>query len=103
VRDTVAGVRYAYLDGVSKTTIGGKYYDNTLHNSARPLWLGNLNTSGDGAGKYPFNGLIDELRISRVARSADWVKATHDTVAADGFSICSPAYENRSGMIMIVR
>ena len=101
VRDTVAGERYAYLDGVSKTT-GGTYHGNTLHNSVRPLWLGNLNTSGDGAGKFPFNGLIDELRISRVARSADWVKATHDTVAADGFSSCSPAYENRNGMIMIV-
>ena len=102
VRDTVAGVRYAYLDGVSKAT-GGAYYGNILHNSARPLWLGNLNTNGDGAGNSPFNGLIDELRISRVARSADWVKATHDTVAADGFSTCSTARENRSGMIMIVR
>ena len=103
VRDTDAEARYCYLDGVSKAP-GGAYYGNTLHNSGRPLWLGNYCTSADntGSGASPFSGLIDELRISRVARSADWVKATHDTVAADGFSSCSPAFENRNGMIMIV-
>ena len=103
VRDTSAGARYGYLNGISKTT-GGTYYGHTLPNSTRPLWLGNNPKNGDnsGSGALPFDGLIDEVRISRVARSADWVKATHDTVAADGFSTCSPAHENRNGMIIFV-
>ena len=36
-----------------------------------------------------FPGRIDEVRISRVARSADWVKASHDTVADTAFATCS--------------
>ena len=102
VRDTVSGKRYGYLDGESKA-IGGTYYDNTLHDSNRPLWLGNLNTAGDGAGAWPFNGLIDEVRISRVARSADWIKATHDTVADDGFAILSAARENSDATLIAIR
>ena len=102
VRDTDAGKMHCYLDGVSKTP-GGTYYGNTLHNSVRPLWLGNLNTSGDGAGAWPFNGLIDELRISRVARSADWIKATHDTIAAAGFATVSAARENTDATVVVFR
>ena len=102
VRDTVSGKRYGYLDGESKA-IGGTYYDNTLHDSNRPLWLGNLNTAGDGAGAWPFNGLIDEVRISRVARSADWIQATHDTVAAAGFATVSAARENSDATVIAIR
>ena len=102
VRDTVAGSISCYLDGASKTP-DGTYYANTLHNSNRPLWLGNLNTAGDGAGAWPFNGLIDEVRISRVARSADWIKATHDTVADDGFAILSAARENSDATLIAIR
>ncbi len=102
VRDTVAGARYGYIDGVSKET-GATYYANTLHGSNRPLWLGNLNTNGDGAGAYPFNGLIDEVRISKVARSADWIQATHDTVAAAGFANVSAARENSDATMVIFR
>ena len=32
----------------------------------------------------PFHGVIDEVRISDVARSDAWVKATHDTIAENG-------------------
>ena len=104
VRDTAAEARYCYLDGVSKSP-GGAYYGNTLHNSVRPLWLGNYCKSADnsGSGVAPFNGLIDELRISRVARSADWIQATHDTVAADGFATVSAARENSDATLISIR
>ena len=36
-----------------------------------------------------FPGRIDEVRISNVARSADWVRASHDTVADADFATCS--------------
>ena len=46
------------------------------------LHLGNFQ-AGDTRN---FPGKIDELRISKVARSAAWVKATHDTVANASFA-----------------
>ena len=41
---------------------------------------------GSGINGYPFPGQMDEVRISRVARSADWIKATSDCVADDDFA-----------------
>lgn len=51
-----------------------------------------------------FNGLIDELRISRVARSEAWLKASHDTVAVRGFATYGMATKVRgNGMQVYVR
>ena len=47
------------------------------------LTLGNLNPGGKD---NSFNGSIDEVRISKCVRSADWIKATHDTVANANFA-----------------
>ena len=57
-----------------------------MPNSAEPLVLGNL-----GANKKDnsFNGSIDEVRISKTVRSKEWVKATYETIANDGFAVCS--------------
>ena len=46
------------------------------------LHIGNLH-SGNAAN---FPGVIDEVRISKCVRSADWIKASHDTVAKAGFA-----------------
>ena len=46
------------------------------------LYLGNF---GPGDTRN-FPGKIDELRISKVVRSADWIKATHDTVMNANFA-----------------
>ena len=72
VSGTQAG--YGYINGTTKRT--GNVQKGVIHASAEPLWLGNFN--GGSAG---FEGQIDELRISRVARSQVWLKASHDTVA----------------------
>ncbi len=47
---------------------------------------------GSGANGYPFPGQIDEVRISRVARSKAWLKATHDTVANADFVTYTKAF-----------
>jgi hypothetical protein len=47
------------------------------------LYVGNQNLSNNRV----FPGKIDEVRISNVARSDDWIVATHDTVASDGFAV----------------
>ena len=82
VRDIAARKSFSYLDGTAIPN-GGKDLDASTEmvavcNSSSPLYLGNATGNGPQAA---FPGQIDELRISNVARSADWVKATHDCVA----------------------
>ena len=48
---------------------------------AADLHLGNFHV-GDSRN---FPGKVDELRISKVVRSADWIKASHDTVSDAAF------------------
>ena len=51
-----------------------------------------------------FNGSVDELRISNVARSDAWVKATYDTIKNnDTFATYSSAMENVRATILILR
>ena len=59
-------------------------YANTMPNCASDLYLGNLDASATPS----FKGRIDEVRISKTVRSADWILATHDTIANVGFSVC---------------
>ena len=49
------------------------------------LSLGNFNPTD----VRNFPGRIDEVRISRVARSAAWIKATHDTIVDSAFAAYS--------------
>ena len=53
--------------------------DPLITNTDGIFWLGNSH-SWDGAA---FPGKLDEVRISKVARSDDWIKATYDTIAGD--------------------
>ena len=50
---------------------------------------------------YP--GVVDELRISKVARSADWIKATYDTAASASFAAYGAVRSNSKGLCIIVR
>ena len=72
-----------YLDGTSIFN-NASYWKlpNGVYAGSAPLCIG----AGWTAGAAPFPGQIDELRISKAARSADWIKATHDTVANDAFA-----------------
>ncbi|MBO4708208.1 MAG: DUF2341 domain-containing protein, partial [Kiritimatiellae bacterium] len=72
-----------YLNGACPTT-ARFVYANTMPNCASDLYLGNL----DAAATPSFKGRIDEVRISKTVRSADWILATHDTIANVGFSVC---------------
>ena len=72
-----------YLNGTCSGA-GTVRYANTMPNCASDLYLGNL----DAAATPSFKGRIDEVRISKVVRSADWIRATHDTIADLGFAVC---------------
>ena len=81
-----------YFDGILK---GSRSVDenSVMLPIVRDLRLGNLGSS------QAFPGTFDEMRISSVARSADWLKATHDTILAD--AAYSSATENVRGTILI--
>ncbi len=82
VRNTAANTGCGYVDGVMVN--GGASGSNPVFASTSALHLGNAQGNG-----CTFNGLIDELRISRVARSADWIQASHDAVAKSDFTAYS--------------
>jgi hypothetical protein len=62
-----------YRDGpqeTSKATFGG-----TLHNSTTAFNIGARNN-----GTQPFDGTVDEARVSNVVRSAAWISAQHKSM-----------------------
>ena len=75
----------AFQNGMSKKTQSIVDEDQTIWAGGGNLLIGNTSPSQTQA----FPGTLDEVRISRVARSAAWVKATYDTVVNENFA----AYE----------
>ena len=91
VYDSAAGRVKAYLNGTGKTD--AKFAKGVVRAGAGKLVLGNQALASD----YAFPGKIDEVRISNVARSADWIKATHDTVMNPGFATYSTSAGKLAG------
>ena len=91
VYDSAAGRVMAYLNGMNKTN--ARFAKGVVRAGAGKLVLGNQALASD----YAFPGKIDEVRISNVARSADWIKATHDTVMNPGFATYSTSAGKLAG------
>ena len=90
--DRNATVHVNYLNGVNvgvrqdaSATTGFPLLADTA-----PLCLGNYTVPFYMNGTKPtvFNGALDELRISNIARPTAWVKATYDTVHNADFTYC---------------
>ena len=71
-----------YLNGAASGNPTDVDSAATQYAGASALALGGGYQSGGGE----FNGSIDEVRISKVARSAAWIKATYDTIVSSGFA-----------------
>ena len=71
-----------YLDGTNLLSVTQTGTAGSLYNGGYSVVLGNDKTTSASC----FPGNIDEVRISSVARSAEWVQATRDTIADDGFA-----------------
>ncbi len=99
VRDVSAGCGYGYVNGALKRT-QEQVATGALYSGDAPLLLGNRATFN---ASNCYNGLVDEVRISRVARSAAWVKAAHDTVADNAFARYSAARTNNDTFVIVVR
>ena len=97
VRNTTSNKTYGYVDGTVFN--GNTTGTDPLFNSTSPLYLGN----SQGGGGNPFNGLVDELRISRVARTAAWLKASRETVAMSNFASCGSAKTNARCLLILFR
>ncbi|MBQ6137066.1 MAG: DUF2341 domain-containing protein, partial [Kiritimatiellae bacterium] len=81
-----AGTIKGYMNG-AKVGSDKTVSFSTVNASDGYLHLGNFNRDGAwNADTRNFPGKIDEVRISNVARSADWMQATYDTVQKEGFA-----------------
>ena len=78
----IAANTWHYVQGVFNgsslsTYVDGAQYENfsttTAPTSTTPLYIG----VGEGGTSYYFNGIIDEARVSNVAKSTDWLKAEY--------------------------
>jgi hypothetical protein len=82
-----------YIDGVGKSSSGLI----TLSNNTRPWTFGrSAFDHSSGSGRSPYNGLMDEVRISNSARTSNWINASYKS-GNDNFSIYGgeEAYSNK--------
>jgi hypothetical protein len=67
--------QYFYLDGQLVDTVIELKSDSLARNTGDDVTIGKFLTYSNIDASYcPFSGKIDEVRISNVARSADWIK-----------------------------
>jgi len=64
-----------YINGVKDTNELSKT-DNIV-TTPNEFWIGHGDNAVGETWSYPWNGSIDEVRISNIARSTDWIKAQH--------------------------
>ena len=101
----------SYLNGAPLTLAAecmvAASWKGTVGEKATGLNLGNYRYDGAAANSQEgdaFRGLIDEVRISDVMRSPEWVQATHDTIRpGSGFSAMSRVKMNTNPIRVILR
>ena len=98
VRDVAAMKAFGYVNG-NQTGEPALNSSDRIYAGSAKLYLGNQTSGRPEA----FNGLADEVRISRVARSAAWVKAAHDTVADASFARYSAVRANNDTFFIVFR
>jgi len=67
--DTTAGSRKIFLNGTSDAS--NTTSSEAITTTTAPLWIGKRYDNG-------FNGKIDEVRISNIARSSDWIATEYN-------------------------
>ncbi len=71
-------VAATYANGTNQIYVNGKLEGSRYHRAAMSITT-NINlTVGGLRSSYQFAGDIDEVRVSRVARSADWMKLQYE-------------------------
>jgi hypothetical protein len=75
-------VAATYSNGTSQVYVNGQLEGCNYHKAAMSLMNDIGMTIGGLRGSFQFTGDIDEVRISRVARSADWMKLQYENQKA---------------------
>ena len=68
-----SGINYLYIDGIQQSETGTQ----TLLNSDYPFCIGAWRTD-EASGN--FNGIIDEVRISDIGRSPEWIQTMYNSM-----------------------
>jgi hypothetical protein len=90
--------KYLYVNGLLK---GSNTFAGTLSTSSLPLWFGAQNWPSYN---YWFNGILDEARISPVARSANWVWAEWMSSASNAvFASYGPVLANSAPPLQVTQ
>ncbi len=71
-------VAATYSNGTSQIFVNGRLEGSNYHKAAMSLMNDIGMTLGGLRGSYQFAGDLDEVRVSRVARSADWFKLEYE-------------------------
>ncbi len=85
VIDTANNFRGIYLNGVLDTS--SSVSAEAMTTSTDPVWLGKRHDAG-------LNGYLDEVRISKSARSADWIKTAYNNESTSTFFSLGTASSN---------
>lgn len=75
VRDDAGNKAYAYINGVAEVDVADIADGDFISSPTAPVQIGCWRLSSERR----FNGIIDEVRISSVARSAAWIKASYES------------------------
>jgi hypothetical protein len=67
-----------YIDGVQDPNVMAKTGNIEPSSAENDVWIGHADQPQDVAWSGEWEGFLDEPRISRVARSADWIKTEYD-------------------------
>jgi hypothetical protein len=71
-------VAATYSNGTSRIYVNGKLEGSNYHKAAMSLMNDIGMTVGGLRGTFQFSGDIDEVRVSQIARSADWIKLEYE-------------------------
>ncbi|UCH89237.1 MAG: DUF2341 domain-containing protein [Thermoplasmata archaeon] len=66
-----------YIDSLKDTSEMSKS-DDVESEATAELWIGHGDDEYGQAWSYPWNGSLDEVRVSKVARSWDWINASYN-------------------------
>jgi hypothetical protein len=94
-----------YIDGGPDTNTQSKTTPPPLVSAGKEFWVGHGDHAIEKTWSYPWHGDLDEVRISDLARSPDWITAQHksmmDTFATYGEEESSDFFNEAEGAYTI--
>ena len=93
-QDSGASGRSLYIDGVSTGTIPGDADPNFA--------IASYDLGANPAGYYPFDGSMDELRVSKIARSGAWIATGYNNQNSPSSFFSEGSQQTNSGSTVTI-